>query len=138
MDYAAVKAVHVTAVCVSFTLFFLRGLWMINDSPLLKQRWVRIVPHVNDTVLLIAAITLAVMLRQYPLTDAWLTAKLAGLAAYIVLGSIALKRGGTRRTRLAAFAAALLAFAYIVAVALCGAFGALVLKRRFGRQAKRA
>ncbi len=29
-------------------------------------------------------------------------------------------------------------FFYIVAVALCGAFGALVLKRRFGRQAKRA
>jgi uncharacterized membrane protein SirB2 len=118
VDYASVKAVHVTAVCVSFTLFFLRGLWMISDSPLLKQRWVRIVPHVNDTVLLIAAITLAVMLRQYPLTDAWLTAKVGGLIAYIALGTLAMRPGRTRRTRIAMWLAAQGVFFYIVTVAL--------------------
>jgi uncharacterized membrane protein SirB2 len=48
----------------------------------------------------------------------WLTAKVVGLIGYIVLGSIALKRGRTRHTRVAAFAAALVMFAYIVSVAI--------------------
>jgi len=118
VDYAIVKAVHITAVSLSFSLFFLRGVWMINDSPLLKQRWVRIVPHVNDTVLLIAAITLAVMLRQYPLTDAWLTAKVAGLIAYIGLGTLAMRPQRPRRLRIFCWCAAQGVFFYIVSVAL--------------------
>lgn len=118
MDYAVVKAVHITAVSVSFALFFLRGLWMINDSPMLKLRWVRIVPHVNDTVLLIAAMTLAVMLRQYPLVDAWLTAKVAGLIVYIGLGMQAMRPARPRRTRIAMWLAAQCVFFYIVAVAV--------------------
>ncbi|MFP5404148.1 MAG: SirB2 family protein, partial [Gammaproteobacteria bacterium] len=47
----------------------------------------------------------------------WLTAKLFALIAYIVLGTIALKRGKTRKVRIAAWVAALLVFAYMVAVA---------------------
>ena len=118
MDYAIVKAVHITAVSLSFALFFLRGIWMIGDSPLLGQRWVRIVPHINDTVLLIAAITLAVMLRQYPLTDAWLTAKVGGLLVYIALGTLAMRAGRPRRVRIALWLAAQGVFFYIVSVAL--------------------
>ena len=41
-----------------------------------------------------------------------------GLVAYVALGTIALKRGRSRRVRAAAFAAALATFAYIVAVAI--------------------
>ncbi|MHB1249164.1 MAG: SirB2 family protein, partial [Polaromonas sp.] len=50
--------------------------------------------------------------------QAWLTAKVLALTVYIVLGSVALKRGKTRGVRRWAFAAALAAFVYIVAVAL--------------------
>src|SRR5512135_3858152 len=98
--------------------FALRGAWMLQGSPLLARRWVRVLPHVVDTVLLASAIALAVMLEQYPLMQGWLTAKLIGLVVYIALGTIALKRGRTRAVRLAAFGGALLVFAYIVAVAL--------------------
>jgi uncharacterized membrane protein SirB2 len=42
----------------------------------------------------------------------------AGLIVYIVAGTIALKRGRTPRGRAAAFSMALLAYAYIVSVAL--------------------
>jgi uncharacterized membrane protein SirB2 len=118
VDYATVKALHVGCVIITFTLFFLRGIWMMTGSPLLRQRWVRIVPHVNDTVLLAAAVTLAVMLKQYPLTDAWLTAKVIGLVVYIVLGTLAMKPQRPRRLRIAMWLAAQGVFFYIVAVAL--------------------
>jgi uncharacterized membrane protein SirB2 len=118
MDHALLKAVHVGCVVVSYGLFFVRGLWMIGDSPLLRQRWVRILPHVNDTLLLAAAVALALTVGQYPLTDAWLTAKVSGLVAYIGLGTVAMKARRPRRVRIAAWVAAQGVFVYIVAVAL--------------------
>ena len=84
---------------------------------MLERRWARVVPHVADTVLLASAIALAVISGQYPLAQGWLTAKVVGLIAYIVLGSIALKRGRTLGIRITAFYSAVLVFAYIIAVA---------------------
>lgn len=116
--YFWLKYLHVTCVVLSGAGFALRGAWMLQGSPLLAQRWVRVLPHVVDSALLASAIALAVMLEQYPLAQGWLTAKLIGLVVYIALGTIALKRGRTRALRLTAFGGALLVFAYIVAVAL--------------------
>ena len=116
--YILVKYLHVSFVVLSGTGFVLRGAWMLQGSPMLARRWVRVLPHVVDTVLLASAIALAVMMEQYPLVHGWLTAKVLGLIAYIALGTIALKRGRTRAVRITAFGGALLVFAYIVAVAM--------------------
>lgn len=116
--YEAIKLVHVTSAAISVAGFLVRGLWMLADSPRLRERWVRIAPHVVDTILLASAIYLAVTIRQYPGVNPWLTAKVAALVVYIVLGSIGLKRGKTRRIRIIAWLAALATFAYIVGVAL--------------------
>jgi uncharacterized membrane protein SirB2 len=116
--YPVLKAVHVGSATLSVCLFALRGSWMMRSPARLTRPWVKVVPHVVDTVLLASAIALAVMIGNYPGTDAWLTSKVAGLVLYIVLGSIALKRGRTRAVRVAAFFAALAVFAYIVAVAV--------------------
>lgn len=118
MIYLALKHLHVTCVVLSGTGFVLRGWWMLQDSPLLRQRWVRVVPHVVDTLLLGSAISMAVISAQYPFALDWLTAKLFGLLAYIVFGSLALKRGRTKAQRAVFFVCALGAFAYIVSVAL--------------------
>ncbi len=118
MELALLKQIHVTTAAVSSALFFVRGIWMINGSPRLGERWVRIVPHVNDTLLLAAAIWMTILIHQYPGSHAWLTAKVAGLLVYIGLGTVALKRGKTRRARIAAWLAAQVVFFYIVAVAL--------------------
>jgi uncharacterized membrane protein SirB2 len=118
MDYAVLKLVHVACAVLSYAGFFVRGVWMIRDSALLRRRWVRIVPHVNDTVLLAAAIALALMLRQYPFVHGWLTAKVLALAAYIVLGTIALKPGRPKAARVGCWIAAQAVFLYIAAVAL--------------------
>ncbi|MCU0807017.1 MAG: SirB2 family protein [Candidatus Contendobacter sp.] len=116
--YLALRHLHLTAVALSFSLFALRGLWMLADSPQLQRRWVRIVPHCIDTVLLASAIGLTLILQQYPFANGWLTAKVLALIAYIILGSIALKRGPTRTIRAAAWIAALAMFGYIASVAL--------------------
>jgi uncharacterized membrane protein SirB2 len=116
--YLALKHLHLTTVILSFALFVLRGLWMLVDSPQLQRRWVRIAPHLIDTVLLASAIGLTLILQQYPFVNSWLTAKVLALIAYIVLGGIALRRGPTRTIRAAAWVAALATFGYIVSVAL--------------------
>ena len=118
MNLLLVKSIHITCVVLSYTLFFLRGVWLIQGSPRLRQRWVKVVPHVVDTTLLASAITLAIGIRQYPGVDGWLTAKVVGLLLYIGLGMIALRFGKTMRTRIAAWVAAQVVFFYIVAVAL--------------------
>ena len=117
MAYLILKNLHLTTIAITLTLFVLRGAWMMTSSPLLQARWVRIVPHLNDSLLLASGIGLAVLIRQYPLTHGWLTAKFFALIAYIVLGTIALKRGRTRGQRISAWFAALLVFGYMAAVA---------------------
>jgi uncharacterized membrane protein SirB2 len=112
--YAAVKQLHVAAVALSGALFFLRGVWMIADSPRLKARWVRVAPHVNDTVLLVAGVYLAAVMGLQP----WIVAKLVALVVYILVGMVAITRGPTKQIRVVAWVAAMGVFLYIVAVAV--------------------
>ena len=118
MSYLFIKHLHITLAVVSGSFFLLRGLWMLGESPMLRQRWVRTLPHVVDTLLLASALVLVVWSGQYPFEQNWLTAKVLALVAYIYLGTIALKRGKTPSLRRFALLAALATFAYIVAVAL--------------------
>ncbi|HWA14632.1 MAG TPA: SirB2 family protein [Burkholderiales bacterium] len=117
MTYWMLKSLHVGAVTASLCLFLLRGAWMMRAPQRLGARWVRVVPHVVDTVLLASAVALAALTAQYPFVHSWLTAKVIALLVYIALGSVALKRGPTRGIRVAAWIGALVVFAYIVAVA---------------------
>jgi len=118
VDYLELKYLHVSCVIASGCGFVLRGVWMLADSPRLQQRWVRIFPHIVDTGLLGSAIALAMLSSQYPLAQSWLTAKVIGLVAYILCGTMALKRGRTKAVRGGFLVVALLIFAYIVSVAL--------------------
>ncbi|MEO6353820.1 MAG: SirB2 family protein [Oxalobacteraceae bacterium] len=118
MTYLAIRHLHITCALLSGSLFLLRGYWMLLDSPALQRRWVRIAPHVIDTLLLASALVMVFWSAQYPFVQNWLTAKVIALLVYIGLGTIALKRGKTRTVRVSAFIAALLVFAYIVGVAL--------------------
>lgn len=115
--YIGIKHLHITTVYITIALFLLRGAWMMFSPGLLQQRWVRIVPHINDTVLLLSAIALAVMSRQYPFVQGWLTAKVIGLVIYIGLGLVALRLGKSKGVRISAFFAALVTIFYVFSVA---------------------
>jgi uncharacterized membrane protein SirB2 len=114
--YLVAKAFHVGCAALSIAGFAARGALMLAGSPLLTAKPVRILPHVVDTVLLASALWLAASLGAF--SQSWLLAKLVGLVGYIVLGTIALRRGATKAIRAAAFVAALATAGYIVAVAL--------------------
>lgn len=118
LDYPTLKAIHVACAALSAGGYVVRGLWMLRDSPRLHARWVRVLPHVVDTLLLASAIGLVVVLHQYPWNQAWLGAKVLALLAYIAVGAIGLRYGPTKRVRATAWIGALAIFSYIVGVAL--------------------
>lgn len=115
--YLALRTLHIAAVIVSGALFAIRAL-AVN---LAGARWpmarpARMLAYAVDTLLLVAAILLTTVIRQYPFIDTWLTVKLVLLLVYILLGYVAL-RGRTRGRRLVCLAAALATYGFIVTVA---------------------
>jgi uncharacterized membrane protein SirB2 len=127
--YLALRNVHIACAILTITLFVLRGGLMLAESPWQQNVVLRYLPHVVDTVLLTTALMLTTVIQQYPFAAGWLTSKLLLLMLYIVLGSIALRRGRTKRTRVAAFIAALTTVGFLVTVARAhhpfGAFATL-------------
>ncbi|MBT4159920.1 MAG: SirB2 family protein [Gammaproteobacteria bacterium] len=117
MTYLALYYLHIAAVIFSGGFFLIRGFWMLKESPLLEAKFTRIAPHINDTILLGAAVGLAAMTQQYPLTHDWLTVKIVALLAYIVLGVFSLRRS-TKAVRTVCFVAAIATFAFMISVAL--------------------
>lgn len=118
MEYLWVKHLHVTCVALSISLFALRGTFELASRPWRQWRLLRVAPHLVDTLLLGSALWLAWRIGQYPFVDAWLTAKVLALVAYILLGMRALGRSTPQAQRLPYFVAALLSVGYIVGVAL--------------------
>ena len=112
------KYIHVTCVILTLVFFVIRGVWMIKESGLLKNKWVRILSASIDTLLLISATIQAINISQYPFIDNWLTAKVLALIIDIALGMTAFTYGQTKEIRLTAWLGALLCFAYIASVAL--------------------
>jgi uncharacterized membrane protein SirB2 len=118
MSYTLLKLIHIGTVYITFGLFLTRGIWMLLDSPRLQDRWVKVVPHLNDTLLLTAAIAMLIVGGLNPLEHPWLLAKISGLLLYIALGTMALKRGKTKAQRAGYFLAALATIGFIIAVAV--------------------
>ncbi|HMB55936.1 MAG TPA: SirB2 family protein [Arenimonas sp.] len=116
--YLQIKWIHIAAVIASGGLFFLRGLLVLAGRRWAMALPLRLLSYGIDSVLLTAALMLATILHQAPFVDAWLTTKVCLLAVYVVLGSIALKRGRSPRQRALAFAAALLVYGFIISVAV--------------------
>ncbi len=117
-SYTVLKNIHIATVLISIAGFFLRGIWMMQSSSKLLHRWTKIAPHINDTILLLSAIALVFITAQYPGPTTWLNTKIIALVVYIILGTIALKRGKTMRTRVIAWCLALMTFIYIIMVAI--------------------
>jgi len=115
--YLALRHMHIACVVLTIALFVLRGGLMIAESPWLRSRALLVLPHVIDTILLSTALMLTTIVHQYPFVQGWLTMKVVLLVVYVVLGSIAIKRGRTKRIRVYAFAAALATIAFLVTVA---------------------
>ncbi|WP_312738213.1 SirB2 family protein [Atlantibacter hermannii] len=118
--YFALKHVHILTAFLSVSLFILRYWWQYRGSAMSTKRWVRIVPHVNDTLLLGTGVALVLNTHFYPFTPqgAWLTEKLFGVIIYIVLGFIALgRRPRSQQVRWIAFLLGLVVIYIVIKLA---------------------
>ena len=118
MNYQLLIYLHITTVVISLLLFLYRGIWVLRYGQESRPRWMKWLPHVNDAVLFILGITLMLMIHQYPIVNAWLTAKLSALIIYILLGMVVMKWSKQRHIQLIAWLGALLVFAYMLGVAI--------------------
>ena len=112
----AVKHLHVLLAYVTVAGFAARGVLAILDSPIREQKWLKVAPHVIDTVLLACGVALAIHLSLSPLAHGWLLAKIVGLVAYIGFGVLAM-RASTRTLKVVGFVAALTTVLYLFRVA---------------------
>ncbi|MBW3780766.1 SirB2 family protein [Aeromonas veronii] len=115
--YPMFKHLHMTLALVSLLLFIYRWSLALAGSDRLQQKWLKILPHINDTFLLLFGVLLAVALQLSPGQQPWLMAKLIALVLYIGLGVMALKRP-VRGQKLVAGVAALAVFGYMVGAAI--------------------
>jgi len=110
------KHLHVTTAILSGLLLFWRGgralLGYSNNGFAY-----RVLPHLIDTILLASALYLAYLSHQYPFVQAWLTAKIIVLFAYIFFGYMAVKKAKGFFGKLRYLLLALASFVYIIGTA---------------------
>lgn len=117
MDYLTLKHAHAGLAYLSVLLFACRAALSYLRPTALQHAALRISPHIIDSLLLAAAIGLAVMAGLSPHNQPWLAAKLVALIAYIVLGYIGLKKLAGKPYRAVVLLAALAMPLYMIAVA---------------------
>ncbi|MDA1075843.1 MAG: SirB2 family protein, partial [Proteobacteria bacterium] len=109
------KSFHIILAYLTVIGFVIRAFWSLTASTMLSQKWVRIVPHVVDTLLLVLGVSMAISLSLSPVAG-WLGAKLIGLVCYIGFGVLTM-RAQTTSLKIAGLIGALLSVGYIFAVA---------------------
>jgi uncharacterized membrane protein SirB2 len=116
--YNLLKLGHIACVVISGSLFIYRyaRLSLQPDRPLPKA--LKVLPHVNDTVLLSCAIGMLILIGLNPFSTPWLLAKIVALLVYIVLGAICMRSSPGSRRQTVSFVAAISVFAYILSVGL--------------------
>lgn len=105
--YQAVVHIHVAAVMISLAFLSFRFALMLKDSSILQQKWLKITPHIVDTVLLGTAIWLLTLSSMVEI-DGWVASKVIGVILYIVSGIFALKWAKTNRSRVIGFVCAVI------------------------------
>lgn len=116
--YPLLKHIHVTTAVLTATLFTLRLALDAAGRPGWRSTPLKWLPHLNDTLLLTAAIGLLAVTGWMPFVHHWLTGKVVLLVGYIVAGRYAIKPQYGRSIRITAAVLALAQLALIFWLAL--------------------
>jgi uncharacterized membrane protein SirB2 len=112
--YLSLKHSHLLFIIISILLFELRFFLLVFNQPIHKV--LKIIPHINDTLLLITGVSLAVIAGIKPWEQSWVAYKLSALVLYILFGAMALKTNGYKR--MIAFVLATLTIIFMVFTAI--------------------
>jgi uncharacterized membrane protein SirB2 len=115
--YPQLRTLHIACVLLSGALFFARGASVLTGAAWPMRKAVRLASYAIDTVLLAAALALVAALPMALFANGWLTTKIVLLLAYIALGTFALKRARTQRSRALCFVGAVALFLFMISVA---------------------
>ena len=118
MSVLFLKYVHIVAVAVSFALFFVRGLWVMRSFPPPQEPWVRLLPHVVDTVLVLSALLMLWELQKRGWPGDWFSIKLICVAAYAILVFALLRFSRGLGIRIVAWIGAMGIFLFTTTVAV--------------------
>ena len=116
--YLLIRQLHILTAALSVTLFTIRFLLLVRSPTWQPNRWLKVLPHANDSLLLILAILLCIIIQQAPLITPWLTEKVTAVILYILAGMFALKWSKTRLSKIIWFIIALFMFAYAANIAI--------------------
>ena len=112
------KHIHMTLAVLSISFLTLRFIWLLANSPKLQAKWVKITPHIIDTLLLTFGIIMAVQYSINPLEQLWLGEKLLAIVAYIFTGYYALKLARNKYMRVLGYFGAVGWFMLIMKLAM--------------------
>jgi uncharacterized membrane protein SirB2 len=112
------KHLHITLAVISISLFTLRFAWLMLNSQQLNRKWVKITPHIIDTLLIIIGVMMVVQLSINPLEQLWLAEKMLALIAYIFTGLYTLKFARNRMMKIIGYLGAIGWIMLIVRIAI--------------------
>ncbi|WP_333877085.1 SirB2 family protein [Methylobacter sp.] len=111
-----IKSFHMIFILLSISSFVGRVYLAEKRPEMLEQKWIKIGPHIINSLLLITGFTLVFQGSWLSGEYGWIVAKLIALLGYIGLGIVAIKSQGDLRWK--AFAGAIACFIYIGIVAV--------------------
>lgn len=116
--YMAFKHLHLTLATLTILIFLVRAAFVIVWPAGIRKRWLKILAHSVDGLLILSAIALLVVMQINPFSVGWVLAKILALVAYIGFSVYAFKTAKTLPTRLIGVLLAGVTLAYIVMVAV--------------------
>ncbi|NWO08384.1 MAG: SirB2 family protein [Alteromonadaceae bacterium] len=116
--FVILKHLHMTTAYLTISLFALRLLLDMVGKPGWRQTPLRWIPHANDTVLLVTAISLLFVAGYISAMPGWIIAKILLLVGYIVAGTFAIKPAFSKPVRIAGAVLALVQVSAIFHLAL--------------------
>lgn len=112
--FLAFKGLHMITLTASIMMFVVRGIMLVQHSPLLRHRFIRSAPNYIDGLLVICALGVAISIGWYPFVNSWVTAKLIATIAYLGFA-----HAGYHGRKTGLYWAGLLPLAYIAATVAC-------------------
>ncbi len=104
---SALKHAHMLFAVISVTLFTIRFMLLMKRPESLNNKFLKVFPHIVDTLLFILGIAMMIKLSLYPTTVPWMAEKLLAVLAYIYTGYFTLKKARTNAMRWFGFFASL-------------------------------
>jgi uncharacterized membrane protein SirB2 len=117
MSFLLLKYIHIFSVAASFALLFIRGIWLLQSYPPAPEKWVKILPHAIDGLLVLTA--LGMIYVHPPVAGGeWLSYKIGWILVYVALVVYVSRFANRMFLRLAGWLTALLVFLFITSVAV--------------------